>query len=173
MLSQDSNLNCYCHFCGSPLRFQISRAGQAVNCFNCGMETILFIPGLGAPYGEEQYSIQTREAGWSTNEFGVRHLRGIAINNSTKNLDWVRIEFILYNKHGVPVGTTSDCKIGFPSGESWKFQAPVNQLEAVHCSEGLLSCEYGRVTRIKHASFPQNLLQPSSPMVASKNGQDS
>jgi len=87
--------------------------------------------------------------------------------------DWVRIEFILYNKHGVPVGTTSDCKIGFPSGESWKFQAPVNQLEAVHCSEGLLSCEYGRVTRIKHASLPQNSLQPSSPMVASKNGQDS
>ncbi len=172
MMSQGTNVNCYCHFCGSPLRFEISRAGEAVNCFNCGMETILFIPGLGAPYGEEQYAIQTREMSWSTNEFGVRHLRGVAINNSTKNLDWVRIEFILYNNQGLPVGTTSDCKISFPSGESWKFQAPVNQLEAVHSSEALLSCEYGRVTRIKQASLPNGSSHSSSPAVPSGNGQN-
>jgi len=135
------------------------------------METILFIPGLGAPYGEEQYAIQTREMSWSTNEFGVRHLCGVAINNSTKNLDWVRIEFILYNKQGLPVGTTSDCKISFPSGESWKFQAPVNQLEAVHSSEALLSCEYGRVTRIKQASLPNGSSHSSSPVASSGNGQ--
>lgn len=164
-------MNCYCHFCGSPLRFQISRAGQAVNCFNCGMETVLFIPGLGAPYAEEQYALQTREVSWSTNEFGVRLLCGVAINNSTKNLDWVRIEFILYNKQGIPVGTTSDCKINFPCGESWKFQAPVNQIEAVHASEALLSCEYGRVTRLKQASVSKASSPSNSSVVSSRNGQ--
>jgi len=171
MLSQDSNTNCYCHFCGSPLRFQISRVGQAVNCFNCGMETILFIPGLGAPYGEEQYAIQTREVNWSTNQLGVRHLCGVAINNSNKNLDWVRIEFILYNQQGLPVGTTSDCKISFPSGESWKFQAPVNQVEALNSSEALLSCEYGRITRLKQASLLTGPSQHSPSTVGSKIGQ--
>src|SRR5260221_682622 len=171
MLSQDSNTNFYCHFCGSPLRFQISRVGQAVNCFNCGMETILFIPGLVAPYGEDQYAIQTREVNWSSNQFGVRNLCGVAINNSTKNLDWVRIEFILYNSQGLPVGTTSDCKVSFPSGESWKFQAPVNQVDAAHASEALLSCEYGRVTRIKQASFANGSGQSGSAIVAAKNGQ--
>jgi len=134
------------------------------------METVLFIPGLGAPYAEEQYALHTREVSWSTNQFGVRHLCGVVINNSTKNLDWVRIEFILYNKQGIPVGTTSDCKINFPSGESWKFQAPVNQVEAVHSSEALLTCEYGRVTRLKQASLPNGSSQSSSAIVASRNG---
>ncbi len=171
MVSQDQNMNCYCHFCGSPLRFQISRVGQAVNCFNCAMETVLFIPGMGAPYAEENYAVHTREVSWFTNQFGVRHLSGVVINNSAKNLDWVRIEFILYNGQGLPVGTTSDCKINFPSGESWKFQAPVNQIEAAHSSEALLSCEYGRVTKIKQLSLPKGSSQSASSVVSSRNGQ--
>ena len=113
------------------------------------METVLFIPGLSAPYTEDQYALQSRDLTWSTNQFGVRHLCGVVVNNSPKNLDWVRIECILYNNQNLPVGTTSDCRINFPSGESWKFQAPVNQVDAVRSSEVLLSCEYGRVTRAK------------------------
>src|SRR5215475_9654198 len=154
MVLHDPCMNCYCHFCGSPLRFQISRVGQVVNCFNCSMETVLFIPGLAAPYTEDQYALQTRDVTWATNQFGVRNLIGVVVNNSEKNLDWVRIEFILYNGQNLPIGTTSDCRINFPSGESWKFQAPVNQKEAVRPSEVLLSCEYGRVTRAKQASLP-------------------
>ena len=147
MTAQDPQMNCYCHFCGSPLRFQISRAGQAVNCFNCSMETILFIPGLPAPYPEEQYRLEFREIQWSTAEFGGRILTGTVFNSSTKNLDWVRIEFILYTEQGLPVGSTSDSMIQFGSQQSWRFKAPVMQVEAARASEPLLSCEYGRVAR--------------------------
>jgi hypothetical protein len=134
------------------------------------METILFIPGLTAPYTEDQYALMAREVSWTTNEFGVRHLSGVVINNSSKNLDWVRIEFILHNKQNLPVGTTSDCRIDFPSGESWKFFAPVSQPEVVASSEVLLSCEYGRVTRARQVTLP-NGPNHSDPAVASaRNG---
>jgi len=118
------------------------------------METVLFIPGLGAPYSEEQYRLDTREIGWATNQFGVRHVAGIVMNHSAKDLDWVRIEFILYSKAGLPVGSTSDCLLKFAPQKSWKFQAPVSQEEAVRLSEPLLSCEYGRVSKLPHPLPP-------------------
>ena len=145
MTSHDPHINCYCNFCGSPLRFQISRVGQAVNCFNCAMETVLFIPGLSAPYPQEQYSLQVREFTWS-DAIGGRQLGGVVVNSSSKNLDWVRIEFILYNQAGLPIGSTSDCQINFESNGIWKFAAPVHQPEATRASEPILSCEYGRVS---------------------------
>jgi len=151
MAMQPPGMNCYCNFCGSPLRFHIARAGEAVNCFNCGMETVLFIPGLQAPYPEDQYVLEARETQWAKNEFGVRHLEGVVENKSSKHLDWVRIEFILYSQPGLPVGSTSDCIVGVPPGKLWKFQAPVSQADALEASEPLLSCEYGRVLRPKPA----------------------
>ena len=138
-------INCYCHFCGNLLRFQIARAGEAVNCFDCGMETVLFIPGLQPPYPEFQSVLEVKEIRWAKNRFGVRHLEGLIENKSAKHLDWIRIEFILYERLGCPVGTTSDCLISVPPGKVWKFQAPVSQAEALQASEPLLSCEYGRV----------------------------
>jgi hypothetical protein len=129
--------------------FHIGRAGQTVNCFNCGMETVLFIPGLEAPYSERQYLLETREIGWNQTQFGVRCLEGVVENKSAKHLDWVRIEFILYGQPGLPVGSTSDCLIAVPPSKVWKFQAPVSQPEARHASEPLLSCEYGRVLAMK------------------------
>jgi hypothetical protein len=145
MTRHDAKLSCYCHFCGSPLRFQIARVGEAVNCFNCSMETVLFIPGLAAPYPEQDYRLEAKDIVWGNGKFGGRHLTGTVLNLSTKNLDWVRVEFILYNKLGLPVGTTSDSLISFGSQRIWTFQAPVVQSEVVRASEPLLSCEYGRV----------------------------
>src|SRR5215510_13124150 len=100
MVSQDPCMNCFCHFCGSQLRFQIARVGETVNCFNCTMETVLFIPGLEAPYPSEQYRLEARECRWSSNQFGARHVEGVVENKSAKHLDWVRIEFILYSQAG-------------------------------------------------------------------------
>src|SRR6266571_2453755 len=91
-----TGINCYCNFCGSPVRFQISRAGETVNCFDCGMETVLFIPGLESPYSEDQYVLEAREIKWGKNQFGLRQVEGVVENKSAKHLDWVRIEFILY-----------------------------------------------------------------------------
>ena len=120
-------MNCFCHFCGSQLRFQISRAGETVNCFNCTMETVLFIPGLAAPYPEERYHVEAREMEWKRSDFGLRYLAGIVISKTPRHLDWVRVEFILYNQQGLPVGSTSDCQTDFGPNEIWKFQAPVAQ----------------------------------------------
>ena len=145
-------INCYCHFCSSPLRFQIARVGETVNCFNCCMETVLFIPGLQAPYSEEQCLLEARDIRWAENKFGVRHVQGCVENKSGRHLNWVRIEFILFSKQGCPVGSTSDCLIDVPRARLWNFQAPVVQSEALHASDPLLACEYGRVHRPGAAS---------------------
>src|SRR5258708_3202395 len=146
MLSQNPCINCFCHFCGSQLRFQISRAGETVNCFNCSMETVLFIPGLAGPYPEERYHVEAREVEWKSSDFGPRSLAGVVMSKTQRNLDWVRVEFILYDHQGLPIGSTSECRTSFGPNDLWKFQAPVAQSEAVKASDPLLSCEYGRVS---------------------------
>jgi hypothetical protein len=148
-------INCYCNFCGNLLRFQIARAGETVNCFNCTMETVLFIPGLQPPYPSDQFRLEARDCRWSSNQFGTRHVAGAVENKSAKHLDWVRVEFILYDRAGLPVGSTSDCLMGFAPGALWKFQTAVSQLEAVHISEPILSCEYGRVPLPVSAAMPK------------------
>jgi hypothetical protein len=155
MRTPEPQMNCYCHFCGEPLRFHISRVGEAVNCFHCSMESVLFIPGLPAPYPETEYQLGTREIGWGLGLAAIRHLGGVVVNHSNKNLSWVRIEFILYNKQGGPIGTTSDCLIGVSAGKAWKFKAPVVQAEAMGASEPILSCEYGRVSQPTRPNVPR------------------
>ena len=159
-------MHCYCHFCGTPVRFHIARAGETVNCFNCSIETVLFIPGIGAPYTQDQYPLEAKEIAWGTNQFGVRHLTGVVVNKSLKNFDWVRIEFILFNKAGLPVGSTSDCLLNFGAQKSWKFRAPVSQPEVLRASQGLLSCEYGRVNPLyvaAQADLPKTSAALGSP----------
>jgi hypothetical protein len=156
MVSQDPCINCFCHFCGSQLRFQISRVGETVNCFNCTMETVLFIPGLAGPYPEERYRVEAREMEWKKSDFGLRYLAGVVMSMTQRHLDWVRVEFILYSQQGLPVGSTSDCRTSFGPNDLWKFQAPVAQTEAVKASDPLISCEYGRVAggKILQATRP-------------------
>jgi hypothetical protein len=153
-------MNCYCHFCGQPVPFHIGRAGETVNCFNCGMETVLFIPGLPTPYAEDQHLLETRETKWAMTQFGIRCLEGIVENKSSKHLDWVRIEFILFGQAGVPIGSTSDCLINVAPNKVWKFRAPVAQADVTHASEPLVSCEYGRVAQPKTASVVNRVARP-------------
>ena len=162
MTAHDPPINCFCHFCGCPLRFQISRVGQAVNCFNCSLETVLFIPGLPPPYPEDQYQLEVADIHFRSGRCGVRHVEGTVTNISDKNLDWVRIEFILYNQSGLPIGSTSDCLISFPCRRVWTFKAMLVQPEAVRASDPLLSCEYGRVTKVTLKSFANTASFPSS-----------
>ncbi len=144
------------------MRYEFSRVGETVNCFNCGMETVLFIPGMAPPYSEEQYVLEVREMKWGRNQFGLRHVEGVVQNLSSKNLDWARIEFILSDKAGVAVGSTSDCVINLPAQGTWKFQAVVVQPEAARVSEPILTCEYGRIARAKAAWGPT----PATPRAA-------
>src|SRR5262249_36808853 len=115
---------------------------------------VLFIPGLDAPYPSHQYVLEALDVRWGTNQFGVRQLQGSIHNKSTKHLDWLRIEFILYGQQGLPVGSTSDCLTGVPPGKVWDFQAPVAQGDAVQASAPLLTCEYGRITATQPAASP-------------------
>jgi hypothetical protein len=140
---------CDCNFCGTSLRFEDSRSGQLVNCLHCGMETVLFIPGLVAPYPEENYVLEPRDIGWTRNALGVRSIVGTVINASNRDLDWVKIEFTLVNRQALPVGSTSDCLISFPSKAVWRFQAPVFQTDAAGVAAPMLSCEFGRVLHVK------------------------
>ncbi len=149
---------CDCNFCGGRLRFEAWRAGQLVNCPDCLMETILFLPGAEPPYPPEQYVMEAQNIAWTQNPWGVRNLVGTVVNRSAKHLDWVKIEFTLVNAQGLPVGSTSDCLISFPPKALWRFQAPVFQPEATGISAPMLSCEYGKVLR----RSPSKVIAPSS-----------
>jgi hypothetical protein len=106
--------------------------------------------------------VEARDVRWGTNQFGVRQLQGTVHNKSTKHLDWLRIEFILYGQQGLPVGSTSDCFIGVPPGKLWDFQAPVAQGDAVKVSAPLLTCEYGRIAAPKPAVSPNGSVRPTN-----------
>ena len=136
---------CECNFCGNEMNFETSKTGELVNCQDCGMETVLFEPGADAPYPQREFSLQVLNIGWSNHPLGFRNVVGTVVNNSQKDLDWVRIEFTLVNREAVPVGTTSDCLIGFPVNGVWRFHAPVFQTDALGVGAPLLTCEYGKI----------------------------
>src|SRR5262249_26867012 len=126
MAVKDPLVTCPCNFCHSPVQFQKARVGEAINCSNCGMETVLFSPGSESPYAREKYNVEARNITWATKPLGGRNLVGEVINRSASYLDWVRIEFVLYDQTGTPVGHTADCLIEFPPGKVWNFSAPVS-----------------------------------------------
>ena len=139
------NQQCECNFCGGALHFDGSRAGELVNCQDCGMETIMFIPGRDQPYPTNEYLLEATNIGWSKTMFGTRNVVGMIVNTSNRDLDWVRVEFTLVNRQALPVGSTSDCLIDFPADGVWRFQAPVCQHDAVGVSAPLISCEFGKL----------------------------
>ena len=137
--------SCECNFCGTEIGFAISKVGELVNCQNCGMETVLFVPGIAGPYPQEQYFLQATNIGWSRTPLGFRNVVGTVINTSERHFDWVRIEFKLVNREANQVGETSDCLIGFPPKGIWTFRAPVFQAEALGVGAPLIACEYGKI----------------------------
>jgi hypothetical protein len=159
---------CECNFCGGTLRYEISKANELVNCQDCGMETVIFVPGGETPYPENEYFLQATNIGWSKHSLGFRNVIGTVVNNSQKDLDWVRIEFTLVNRESLPIGSTSDCLLEFPVNGVWRFHAPVFQSEAVGVGAPLISCEYGKISQLKRivhpaavaAAAPANLIVP-------------
>jgi len=85
MLSQDSNLNCYCHFCGSPLRFQISRAGQA-DAEKLDQARLLFERVLGYANHLGLYAEQTGPQGEALGNF-PQAFTHLALISAAFNLD--------------------------------------------------------------------------------------
>ncbi len=140
-------LKCDCHFCGKALRFEVSQAGQLVNCLECGQETILYIPGQGPLCPPELFPLVATNIAWSRDRLGRRNVVGVVVNKSNKSLDWVRIEFTLVSQLAVPVGSTSDALFNLPAKSTWEFKAPVFQADAMGVGAPLLSCEYGKLFR--------------------------
>ncbi|PYJ07710.1 MAG: hypothetical protein DME25_03255 [Verrucomicrobia bacterium] len=140
----EKNVLCFCHFCSTWLRFQISRAGQTVNCPYCLMETVLYVPEQAPPGAPKKCRLELRKIAWTASELGYRCVAGEVFNSSRENLAWVRIEFILFSSAQSVIGSTSDCLIDFPSRKAWKFKAPVFNGEVVRASLPILSTEYGR-----------------------------
>jgi len=154
---------CTCNFCGAPVRFEVSKAGELVNCENCGMETVIFARGAELPYPAEEFVLKAANIRWSKNPLAFRNIIGEVLNTSNKDLDWVRIEFALVNREAVPVGIASDCLIGLRANAIWRFSAPVFQADAVGVGAPLISCEFGRLCAPRgliFASRPDQSLVP-------------
>jgi hypothetical protein len=139
-------LTCECNFCGASLRFADACVGQAVNCLKCGMETILFVPGQEPPYSPDEYRLKAGQVSWRRSPYN--HSRELVItleNLSNHDLDWARVEFILYNDQRRPVGSASDSLEYFPAKRQWTFHAPVCEDDARLASDPILTCEFGKV----------------------------
>ncbi len=155
MLMEDKNVTCFCNFCSTWLPFRISRTGETVNCPNCTMETVLYLPEASRPYPLDKYAVEIRKIRWEVSQLGFRRIAGEVVNSTPSDLDWVRIEFILFNQVETvlfnqvetAVGLTSDCLIGYQSGAVWKFRAPVFEDQAVRASLPSLSTEFGKVAQ--------------------------
>ena len=147
MLMEDKNVTCFCNFCNNWLPFRVSRTGETVNCPNCTMETVLYLPEASRPYPLDKYAVEIRKIRWEVSQLGFRCIAGEVVNSTPSDLDWVRIEFILFNQVETAVGLTSDCLIGYQSGAVWKFRAPVFEDEVVRASLPSLSTEFGKVAQ--------------------------
>jgi len=111
------------------------------------METVLYLPEAGRPYALDKYAVEIRKIRWEVSQLGFRRIAGEVVNSTPSDLDWVRIEFILFNQVETAVGLTSDCLIGYQSGAVWKFRAPVFEDQAVRASLPSLSTEFGKVAQ--------------------------
>ena len=145
MLNEQKNRGfCTCYFCGGCLHFDLSRAGEMVNCPQCGMETVLHLPDQRPPYQPDRFALRVKRFEWETCPSGVRYLVGEMVNQSSYELDWTKIEFILYGSGDAPVGMASDSLKRFQPGETWKFRAPVFQKTAVRAALRTVCCEFGK-----------------------------
>lgn len=136
---------CFCNFCGNPLRFQPLRLGEVINCVHCGMETALY-PWDIEQHHQKERSVTVRNVKVETNELGQRSLVGEVVNDSAGNLNWIRIEFMLYDNTSLLAAVTSDSHFNLLAGATWAFHAPVFNREATHASLPIFSCEHGKIS---------------------------
>ena len=145
MSPTDHKENAACQCCGKTIPCQVSRLGETVNCPHCLMETVLQLPNTPAPYPHYKYALEVESLSWAPSDTGYRCITGEVVNYSPSNLNWVRIEFILYDENEAAIGLTSDCLMDFAAGQRWKFRAPVFEPAVSRASRPTLSTEFGRV----------------------------
>jgi hypothetical protein len=145
MVAETNLLSCRCHFCTSQLRFPLFREGEILLCPLCGMETLLDGKCSPQSVSAEKYGMEIRGLRWLQGQFGIRYLVGEVASQSSAELDWVKIEFKLYNHLDVQVGSASDHLRGFGAGSTWSFQAPIFSKDASHALLADVTCEYGSI----------------------------
>lgn len=145
MAAEANFLTCGCHFCTSQLRFPLFREGEILMCPHCGMETLL--DGKYSPRSlpAEKYTMEIRNLRWQPGQFGIRYIIGEVAGRSGVDLEWVKIEFKIYNSLDVHVGSASDHLRVFGTGRIWQFKAPVLNPEASHALLADVTCEYGSI----------------------------
>ena len=156
---EDTTAICLCHFCGTWITFASGQLGQLVNCPHCLMETVLHYPEADSPYSADKFRVEIRRMDWSVNELGFRCICGEVANRSTGSLDWVRVEFTLFDGAGNSVGVVSDSMTGLAPESHWKFKVPVHNPLVVRASLPVFSSEYGKTQQPKK-SMPGPIQAP-------------
>src|SRR5262249_36400477 len=134
-----------CNCCGAWLIFQTSRAGEMVNCPECFMGTMLYVPDQFRSRLHPDADFEIRKIKWTLNRFDCRFIQGELVHRGKNGLDWVRIQFTLYNGLVPQVGPASDSLVGCSIGRVWKFQAPVHDPLVVRAPLPIIPPEFGRV----------------------------
>ena len=93
-------------------------------------------------------SVTVHNVKLETNELGQRSLIGEVLNDSAGDLNWIRIEFMLYDKNSLVSAVTSDSHFNLHAGTTWAFRAPVFTREAIHASLPIFSCEHGQISHM-------------------------
>ncbi len=148
----------FCHFCGGPLPFDSSRVGELVNCPACLMESTLDAPDANGICRLKVFGIETRILNWEANpETGAR-ITGHLCNATGHDLDWARVDFVLYDAKGVPLGLATDHMRDLGEQIAWEFTAPVPWPTAVRASFPVITTEHGRVPHLNFlGNFSTNL----------------
>lgn len=134
-----------CHFCASEFRYPIFREGEILLCPMCRMETLAEETGRKRSVPIEKYPVEPAHLHWQPGLFGVRYIMGDVTNRSAGDLDWVKVEFELYNDADDLLGSTSDHLRGFGAGRTWAFKAPVLKHAASRALLMDVTCEYGSI----------------------------
>ena len=109
------------------------------------METALYAWDIEQPHPKDR-SVTVQNVKLETNDLGQRTLVGEVVNDSAGDLNWIRIEFMLYDKTSLLTAVTSDSHFNLLAGTTWAFRAPVFHKEAIHASLPIFSCEHGKVS---------------------------
>jgi hypothetical protein len=123
-------------------------------------------PRLDRLLSSEFYRVEVRRLHWQSGLFGIRYIVGEVASRSRGDLGWIKIEFKLYNRINVQVGTASDHLRGFNAGCIWRFKAPVFSPDASRAPLADVTCEYGSVYHPTTACCLRGSAWPPSPEMA-------
>src|SRR6266404_568414 len=73
---EERNVTCLCNCCGAWLVFQAHREGEMVNCPQCFMGTILYLPEQGLTQVHSDLDFEFRKIRWDASGYGTRCITG-------------------------------------------------------------------------------------------------